>query len=213
VSRGPRSARALEAAVPVAWLRGEVMVFGQRNGSCFDFMISGPAGQAAIHTERAKRIHGSAAEIALAHAGTIDRMYAAALASGVSRELWLWAPWGRMRFFRLDGPAIVELDLLGNVRLPLVKGALAGKKRERKRKSIKKSGTASSLPAPGPEPLGAGTRVPGTKPEPAPVRYLKRRAAELKKSLAGGPGTAMTCKPVPPLAGVVAPAGDDDPPS
>ncbi len=209
MSRGPRSDKALAAAVPVARMRGEVMFFEQRPGTCFDFMTGGPAGPGAVRVERALRIHGSHAQIAADHAGTIDRITAAALAPGIARELWLWSPWGTMRYFRIEGMSITELDLLGNVRAPLVKGARANAMRPRWRKSRKKSGSATPAPAPGPgHPPAAGNHVetagtavpgtegalqpPGTSPqapapagtsgrEPAPVRFLRKRNAELQR--------------------------------
>ena len=213
MSRGPRSKKAFEAAIPVARMRGEVMFFERWPGSCFDLMACGPAGPGAIRSERALRIHGSPAQIAADHAGTIDRMNAAALPPGISRELWLWSPWGTMRYFRIESTAITELDMLGNVRSPLVKGALAAKKRPRRGKDRKK--TKRPVPAPGAGPeqqpetgnlQPADAAVPGTvgmpQPpttspsppapagtggrEPAPARYLRKRNAELRQEKDGG---------------------------
>jgi hypothetical protein len=209
MSRGQRSGRALEAAVPVAHMRGEVMFLERRPGTCFDLLTSGPAGTSAIRVERALRIHGSLAEIAAGYTVTLARISAAALAPGIARELWLWSPWGTMRYFRVENEAITELDRLGVVRVPLAKGSLAGAMRPRWRKSRKKSGGPS--PGPGSEqPPAAGDPLPpvpgpgqspgkGSGPplvrsqapvgddqrEPAPVRYLRRRARE--KSQVGKP--------------------------
>jgi hypothetical protein len=220
VSRGPRSERALAAAEPVAWMRGEVMFLEQRPGTCFDFMVSGPAGNSAIRVERALCIHGSLTVIAARHAGTIDRICAAALAPEISRELWLWAPWGTMRYFRIDGTAITELDRLGVVRAPLVKGALAGTMRPRWKKSKKKSGSTGLPPAPGPERspgTGPGPQQPGTPGttgksgrEPAPVRYLRRRAAGIKRKKEGGAGVAAAGEQAP---GSIASGEEDNLPS
>ena len=215
MSRGKRSYRALDAAIPVAMMRGEVMFLEQRPGACFDFLVSGPAGTSAIRVDRALRIHGSLAEIAVYRSETLARISAAALAPGISREFWLWSPWGTMRYFRVEGEAITELDRLGAVRAPLVKGPLAGALRPRWRKSRKKSGSATLQPAPGPGQSSAAGNLqqsvpgpeqspgpadlprppgaPGPAPapagsgvrEPAPVRYLRRTAGE--KSRAGSP--------------------------
>jgi hypothetical protein len=238
MSRGRRSEKALAAAVPVAMMRGEVMFLEQRPGTCFDFLASGPAGTSAIRVELALRIHGSPAEIAQDHAEALARVSAAALAPGISRELWLWSPWGTMRYFRIEGEAITELDRFGTVRAPLVKGALAGAKRPRWRKPRKKAGGAAVVPGPGPgQPPAAGnslqpagtsmpdpagiTQPPGTPGpapapsasgtrEPAPVRYLKRRAAEkkrLKEAQAAVPGYA----PAAPGTGEIPSIGGTDP--
>lgn len=213
MSHGPRSEKAFEAAIPVARMRGEVMFFERRPGSCFDLMACGPAGPSAIRSERALRIHGSPTQIAADHAGTIDRMNAAALPPGISRELWLWCPWGTMRFFRIEGAAITELDMLGNVRAPLVKGALATKKRPRRGKVSKKTASPVFAPGAGPEQQPdtgnlqpAGPAMPGTRDtpqpptpspsppapagssgrEPAPARYLRKRNADLRQEKDGG---------------------------
>lgn len=208
MSHGPRSEKAFEAAIPVARMRGEVMFFERGAGSCFDLMACGPAGPSVIRSERALRIHGSPSEIAADLAGAIDRMNAAALPPGISRELWLWAPWGTMRYFRIESTAITEIDMLGNVRSPLVKGALAAKKRPRRGKGRKRNISPVSAPGAGPEQQPetgnlqpAGTAEPGTggkmQPptaspsppapagaggrEPASVRYLRWRNAKLQQ--------------------------------
>lgn len=223
MSRGPRSTRALEAALPIAYRRGEVMVFEQRAGSCFDFMTRGPAGPAAVRVDRALRIHGTPAKIAADHADVIDRMNSAVLAPGISRELWLRAPWGTMRFFRIEGTTITELDMLGNERIPLVKGALAGKKRPRWRKNRKLSGAVAEPPACGPDteaPAGTSPPTPGSPSqsapaarEPAPVRYLRHRAAEMKRKVGGKPGGSPSAGPAASVPDSQAPGGDDHPPS
>jgi hypothetical protein len=213
----------MEAAIPVARMRGEVMFFEQQPGSCFDFLVSGPAGNSAVRVDRALRIHGSIAGIAADYAGTIERISASALARGILREFWLWSPWGTMRFFRIDGTAILEIDRLGNVRAPLVKGALAGVVRPRCRKSKKKNADAAVLPDPAPEqnPGTAGvSQVPeGAEPagktvkEPTPVRYLRRRAAEMKRRKEeerAGAGPARN--PGPEIPGATH-DGDQDPPA
>ena len=179
-------------------MRGEVMFLEQRPGSCFDIFVSGPFGTSAICVGRALRIHGTAAEIAQERAGMLARMSASPLAPGISRELWLWAPWGTMRYFRLEDAGIVELDFAGAVRIPLVKGALAGAMRPRYRKSRKKSGAGALPPGPGTgqSPGPDGVPPPGISEsapaptgkdvrEPAPVRYLRKKAKE--KALAGKP--------------------------
>ena len=82
-----------------------------------------------------------------------------------------------MRYFRVEGEAITELDRLGTVRAPLVKGALAGAMRPRWRKSRKKSGEPAVQPASG---LGQSPVTGSSVREPVPVRYLRRCAAEMK---------------------------------
>jgi hypothetical protein len=195
-------------------MRGEVMFFEHHPGACFDFLVSGPAGTSAIHVDRTLRIHGTPAEIAIVHAGTLARISAAALEPGISREFWLWCPWGTSRYFRVDGTTLTELDMLGIVRAPLVKGALAGAVRPRWRKSRKKSGPVLS-PAPGPEKIPDVPQQPGIPGdvhaaagthEPAPVRYLRRRARE--KSQVGNPAGGDVSSPgippsVPPVSGGV----------
>jgi hypothetical protein len=239
MSRGKRSERALEAAVPVAMMRGEVMFLEQRPGTCFDLLASGPAGTSAIRVGLALRIHGSPTQIAQDHADAFARVSAAALSPGISREMWLWSPWGTMRYFRIEGEAIIELDRLGAVRAPLVKGALAGAKRPRWRKP-RKAGGAAVVPGPGPvQPPAAGNPLPpagasmpgpagipqppgtpgpapapassGTR-EPAPVRYLRHRAEEkkrLKEAQAAVPGSA----PSSPGTGEIPSTGGTVPPS
>jgi hypothetical protein len=219
MSRGRRSDRARAAAVPVAAMRGEVLFLNRRPDTCFDFIISGPSGTSAVRVGRALRIHGSLLEIAAEYTDTLDRIRAAALTFGMAREFWLWSPWGTMRYFRINGPLISELDLLGNERLPLVKGSLKGTMRPRWRKRGKKS--RGRVPESGPEectdpggdPSAPGSgemtgRVSKTGPEsetppapagkivhePAPVRFLRRRVSA-KKDAATPAGKAAAGPP------------------
>ncbi|NMB79402.1 MAG: hypothetical protein GYA23_09965 [Methanomicrobiales archaeon] len=229
MSRGPRSPRALAAALPVAQVRGELMLLEKRPGTCFDFLVSGPATTSVIRVDRALRIHGTPAEIASGFSDTISRISAASLAPDISRELWLWSPWGTMRYFRIEGVDITELDPLGNVRMPLVKGACAGAGQFRHKTSRKKTGCPTfplqpSGPAPDtgvamiPQPSGIASAAPGpatgSGTEPAPIRYLKHRAKEMLKET-GQKKTGIVSGSVPAsdTCGSIASGGESDPPS
>ena len=198
MSKGPRSDRALEAALPVASKRGEVMILEKHPGSCFDFLVSGPPGTSAVQVIRVPHIHGTLAGIAAEHTARIARICAAPLTFGITRELWFWSPWGTMRFFRIAGLPLTELDLLGNVRDTLVKGSGSGSLRSRWRKSRKRSArhSASHIPQPAPdtgeEAQSSGPTEPGPAGvrEPAPARFLRRKAREMAAAgnNSGSPG-------------------------
>ena len=111
------------------------------------------------------------------------------------REFWLWSPYGSMRFFRIEGSVLTELDRRGVPLSPQVTATVtvtkkAGADEPVKKKSNTKPGEkifpekipgtdTGPRPAevPGPEPA----QSPKVEHETAPIRYLRRRAREQRE--------------------------------
>jgi len=198
MSRGMPSAKALDAALAIARARGRVVIVHTWEGYDCDFLIDSPHGLSAVCIRRTRRIRASLAEIAEHYRETLNMIRAGGHCAGVACEFWLWSPYGSMRFFQVEGFGLVELTLLGIPLMPPVTAKFSGMMETRRKSPKKIPGTISADEkispgnSPGadrksPGPAGAGP-APGTTREPAPVRYLRWRNAELQRRKEEGRG-------------------------
>ena len=191
MSRGRLSQKAFDAALPVAQARGQIILLRYFPGAPYDFLIITAAGIIAVCTRRSRRLHGPLAEIAERYRDTVAMIGAAEFSPGVIREFWLWSPYGTMRFFRVNGPVLTEIDRQGVPVCPPVTGTFAMKKRAWITRPVKKDkaaqpGEVKTVPAPdagqksSDAPSSDLAENPKTVREPAPIRYLRRRGKELR---------------------------------
>jgi hypothetical protein len=191
MSHGFPSQKALDAALAVARKRGAVMIFEQVPGTPGNFEIDTPVGRTLVRIVRSLQIHGSLAGIAAEYSRPIGQLRRAVLAAGTTRELWLWCPYGTMRFFRVEAEGLTELDEKSEpLKLPTV-GSAAGKRSVRP-----KYYNANRSPAPQPDTTAEKSPGVGANP-PAPlkkdpevsqpaereshiIRYLRRRMREMR---------------------------------
>lgn len=209
MSRGMPSEKALGAALAIARARGRVITIRTWEGCDCDFLIDTPHGLSAVCVRRSRRIRSSIAEIAGQHRETLNAIRSAGHCSGVACEFWLWSPYGTMRFFLVEGFSLIELTPLGIPLVPPVTGKFAAVPGADKRFTVKRpagetcspenrSGPADPQRSPGPG------DSPPAKPEirePAPVRYLRRRNAEILRMKAEDSGQREDPGPAVPPAG------------
>lgn len=227
MNTGRLSKKALDASLPVAQARGMVIFLLPYPGMPCSFLISCPYGVFAITPRRERCLHAPVEKLAFEHREVIAKLSAAEFSPGIIPELWLWSPYGSMRFFRLRGMELIEIDRTGVPRDPPVTATITGKKKAGPEKPEKKpvSGKPGEniLPEKDPGPV-AGSRPPDNSPphagpgpagtrEPAPVRYLRRLAKE-KQKLKDQPAAIGKEKPEREGSGSPPPdSGDKDPPS
>jgi hypothetical protein len=128
MSHGFPSQKALDAALPVAQVRGEVMFFRQDPGIPGNFLINHAGGQVIVRIRRTRRLHGTIPGIEAQNIESLDLLRTATLSPGISREFWFWSPYGTMRFFRVEGDGLIELGRQGEPLKPPVPGSGARKK-------------------------------------------------------------------------------------
>jgi hypothetical protein len=190
MSHGFPSKKALDAALAIARKRGAVMFFEQVPGTPGTFEIDTPAGRTLVRIVRSLCIHGTLAGIAAEYLRPIALLRRAVLSAGTNRELWIWCPYGTMRFFRVEADGLTELDEKSEpLKLPAA-GSVAGKRSGRP-----KYYNANNAPAPQPDvvpekspgtiadPPGAPQKDPVQSPpaerESPAIRYLRRRMREM----------------------------------
>jgi hypothetical protein len=229
MSRGKRSAKALDAALAIGRARGRVILVHSWEGRDCDFLIDSPHGLTAVSVRRTRRIRASLAEIAEQYRETLNAVRAGGRCSGVAGEFWLWSPHGSLRFFEVDGFGLVELTILGIPLVPPVTAPFSGMPGPDRKSHGKIPGNAPAGEKCSPEKIpGAGQKIPGPAgagtvpvrtgiPDPVPVRYLRRRNAELQRQKEEGaraagdpPGPGLSRYAIP--AGGDPPAGGGDPP-
>jgi hypothetical protein len=171
MSHGPVPAKGLDAALPVAKARGNVMYFRRMRGSTADLMVSGSGILAIIRIRFAPRLFGTPAEIAREFYEAVALLRLHPAGGPVSRELWLYSRHGVLRFFRVEDNGLVELRADGSV-MPVVPQAPAA---TRKSWSRMKKPVATAQPGTGERPTdpAAGGKILTAPEKPATAESPK----------------------------------------
>jgi hypothetical protein len=117
--RGPPPAKGFDVAIPVALMRGDVMLFQRSPGNVCDFTIAGNGILAMVRLMMILRLHATIAEITIEYAAAVHGLCTIPFGGPVSRELWLYTRHGTLRFFRVTETGLVEIDYFG---FPFVNG-------------------------------------------------------------------------------------------
>lgn len=113
MKRGPPPMKGFDIAIPIALLRGRVMMFQLLPDHVCNFTITGNGVFALVRLMSATRLHASIEEIAWEYSGAIAGLGTLPFGGPVSRELWLYSRYKTMRFFRLTEAGLVEIDSCG----------------------------------------------------------------------------------------------------
>lgn len=129
MSRGP-PAKAIDTALPIASARGVVTICSRGRGGVCDIMIHAAEYNAVVMVVRCRRLHGSLGEMEREFAEHLARLRL--VPAGLCRSLEHWACnyYGGVRFFRISGPGLIEIDRHGELLLSAEKipGTTEGKK-------------------------------------------------------------------------------------
>jgi len=117
VTRGRPPQKGLDVAIPIAKERGQVMEFRQTSENPCEFLIIGNGCLALVRVRKARRLHGTLAEVEKDFSDAVIQARTIPCGGPVSRELWLYSRFCVMRFFRIADTGLVEIDRHG---LPLV---------------------------------------------------------------------------------------------
>ena len=113
MTRGPPPANGFDAAIPVARARGRMMRLLSSPGNFGDFLIAGGGWLILARLRFSRRLHATLVEIAAEYRSAIDELRSVPAGGPVSLELWLYSRLLALRFFRLSGEGIVEIDRHG----------------------------------------------------------------------------------------------------
>jgi len=105
--------KAIEAALPVARARGFVILCERHRGSIASFVIAGPGGTAIVYVGRTRLLNNLPGDIEAQFGYGMAGLRRVPPAPGRSCELWACDYYGNLRFFRLEGAGVVEIDMNG----------------------------------------------------------------------------------------------------
>jgi len=114
MTRGPAPVIWMDAALPVAEARGQVMRFNHSVRNLADLVIVGTGTLAFVRLRKVQCLHGPPEEIEgdLRNEVNILRRIPG---GSVSRELWPYSRYGILRFFRVEETGLVELGADGKL--------------------------------------------------------------------------------------------------
>jgi hypothetical protein len=119
MTKGPVPRKAIEVAMPVARARGFVILCERHRGSIVSFVIAGPGWTAIVYMGRTRLLNNLPGDIDAQFGYGMAGLRRVPPAPGRSCELWACDYYGNLRFFRLTGTGVVEIDREGRVREPV----------------------------------------------------------------------------------------------
>lgn len=114
MTRGPAPVIWMDAAIPVAEARGQVMMFCHSVRNYADFVIVGNGTFAIVRMRKIQCLHGPPEEIEKDLHNEVN-MLRRIPGGSVSRELWPYSRYGVLRFFRVGDTGLVELGADGKL--------------------------------------------------------------------------------------------------
>ena len=107
--------KAIDTALPVARTRGFVILCERHRGSIASFVIAGPSGTAIVYVGRTRLLNNLPGDIEAQFGYGMAGLRRVPPAPGRSCELWACDYYGNLRFFRVAGTSVVEIDMNGRV--------------------------------------------------------------------------------------------------
>ena len=114
MTRGPAPVIWMDAALPVAEARGQVMMFRHSVRNLADFVIVGSGTLAVVRVRKVQCLHGPPEEIEKDLRDEVN-MLRRIPGGSVSRELWPYSRYGVLRFFLVEDTGLVELGADGKL--------------------------------------------------------------------------------------------------
>ena len=126
MNRGPLPQKGIDIAMPVALVRGFVILCRHYYGFVCDFIIAEPGRSTIVRMFRTKRLYDTVAGMAGQFRAGIAGL--SRVPPDLSRSLEIWACdyYGNLRFFRLRGTGLVEIRQDGTLLDPAAVASGAG---------------------------------------------------------------------------------------
>ncbi|MFA5213727.1 MAG: hypothetical protein WC406_10360 [Methanoregula sp.] len=114
MTRGPAPVIWKDSALPVANVRGHVMIFAHSARNLADFVIVGSGTLASVRMRKVRCLHSPPENIEAELRNEVS-MLRRIPGGSVSRELWPYSRYGVLRFFRVEGTGLVEIGADGKM--------------------------------------------------------------------------------------------------
>jgi len=105
--------KGLPLAIPLGFLRGDVMVFVPAVTNLGEFLIAGNGWFVLVSIRPASRLHMSLAGIEAEYSDVIAGLRSVREGDQVSSELWLYSRYGAFRHFRVSATGLAEINAYG----------------------------------------------------------------------------------------------------
>ena len=109
MTRGRPPQKGLDDALPVAMVRGTVMIFVPSVKNPCDFVITGNGRCVFVRVRKAQCLRGTPGEMEREFHEPVTQLRTVPGSGPVSRELWTYSRYGNWRFFRVEDAGLVEL--------------------------------------------------------------------------------------------------------
>lgn len=129
MNRGPLPEKAIGIALPYANARGFVIQCKRYHGCVCDFVIAEPGRTTIGKAARTKRLFDTTGGMAAQFPAAIAHLSRVPPDPGRSCEIWACDYYGNIRFFRLAGIGLVEINQHGEVIDPLAVPGCSGEVR------------------------------------------------------------------------------------
>jgi hypothetical protein len=118
MTRGRPVTTALDVAIHIARLRGNVMTFHGGPENFAHLLIRSPGTITFILIRYASHLHGTPEEIEAMYQDTLILLRSVPGSGPLVRELWLYSRYGGWRYFRVRDTGIAEVSGNGEVIIP-----------------------------------------------------------------------------------------------
>lgn len=115
MSRGPLPHKGIALAMPAARARGFVILCRHYSGFVCDLVIAEPVRTTIVRICRSRRLYDSVAGMAGQFQAGIAGLCRVPRGTGRSREIWAVDYYGNLRFFRVEGTGLLEIDRHGSL--------------------------------------------------------------------------------------------------
>lgn len=119
MTKGSMPRKAINIALPVARARRFMILCQRHRRSIVSFVIAGPGWTAIVYLGRTKRLNELPGDIDAQFGYGMAGLRRVPPAPGRSCEIWACDYYGNLRFFRLTGAGVVEIDMDGRVLEPV----------------------------------------------------------------------------------------------
>jgi hypothetical protein len=109
MTRGPVSAGALDEALPLAKMQGQVLFLRQDPDSPCDFMILNSRQVVFVRVKRSRCLHNPVPDLEAQYRDSVLRLRVLPGPDRVRRELWISSRYGAWRFFEITGSTMEEV--------------------------------------------------------------------------------------------------------
>ena len=115
MTRGRPPQKALDEALPIAQVRGDLLLFLDEPAFDCDYLFLATDRLCIVRVKRTRHLWCTPGQMEVQCCEAIQQFRHLTAPAFISREIWFWSPYSVFRFFRIEDAGLVELDRDGKV--------------------------------------------------------------------------------------------------